>query len=109
MKIVAMDLGKNKTVVCVYDAVSGKHRFQTIMTTPQQIHDLIIEESPGRIVFEICSVAGWIFDIAKSLGVKVQIANTNGQAWLHRSHKDTKKIIVHSSLFVVDSLLQNVD
>ena len=81
MKIVAMDLGKNKTVVCVYDAVSGKHFFQTIMTTPQQIHDLIVEESPGRIVFEVCSIAGWVFDLAKSLGIEVQVANTNGQAW----------------------------
>jgi transposase len=81
MNIVAMDLGKNKTVVCVYDAVSGKHCFKTIMTTPQQIHDLIVEESPGRIVLEICSVAGWVFDLAKSLGVEVQVANTNGQAW----------------------------
>jgi transposase len=81
MKIVAMDLGKFKTVVCIYEQTSGKHKFQTVRTSPQQIHDLIVEHGPDRVVFEICSAAGWIFDIASSLGMEIQAANTNGQAW----------------------------
>lgn len=81
MKIVAMDLGKNKTVVCIYEQTSGKHKFQTVRTGPQQIHDLIVEHGPDRVVFEICSAAGWVFDIAGGLGMEVQAANTNGQAW----------------------------
>ncbi|MGA2092851.1 MAG: hypothetical protein ABSH16_05520 [Sedimentisphaerales bacterium] len=63
MKIVAMDLGKSKTVVCIYDQKSGRHKYQTIKTGPQQIHDLIMEQEPGRVVFEICSAAGWVYDI----------------------------------------------
>lgn len=81
MKIIAMDLGKNKTVVCFYDAESGKHRYQTVKTCPQQIHDLLVEHRPGRVVFEICSAAGWVFDIAGCLSMEAQVANTNGQAW----------------------------
>jgi transposase len=81
MKIVAMDLGKNKTVVCIYEQKSGKHKYQTIRTCPQQIHDLIVEQEPERVVFEICSAAGWVYDIASGLGVEVGVANTNGQAW----------------------------
>jgi transposase len=76
-----MDLGKNKTVVCIYDQTSGEHKFQTVRTGPQQIHDLIVEHGPERVVFEICSAAGWVFDIASGLGMEVQAANTNGQAW----------------------------
>ncbi len=38
MDILAMDLGKNNTVICHYDAGSGKHKFAKIKTTPQQIH-----------------------------------------------------------------------
>jgi len=81
MKIVAMDLGKNKTVVCIYDQTSGEHKYQTVRTSPQQIDDLIVEHMPDRVVLEICSAAGWVFDIATSLGTEVQVANTNGQAW----------------------------
>jgi transposase len=81
MKILAMDLGKNKTVVCIYDQTSGKHKYQTVRTTPQQIHDLLIEHRPERVVLEICSAAGWVFDIAKCLKIETQVANTNGQAW----------------------------
>lgn len=81
MKIVAMDLGKFKTVVCVYEQTSGKHKYQTVRTGPQQIHDLIVEHEPDRVVFEICSAAGWVFDIASGLGMELQAANTNGQAW----------------------------
>jgi transposase len=81
MKIVAMDLGKNKTVVCVYDQKSGKHKYQTVRTGPQEIHDLIAEQEPDRVVFEICSAAGWVYDIARGLGIEGEVANTNGQAW----------------------------
>jgi transposase len=81
MKIVAMDLGKNKTVVCIYDQKSGKHKYKTVRTCPQQMHDLIVEHRPERVVFEICSAAGWVFDIARCLDIETQVANTNGQAW----------------------------
>lgn len=81
MKILAMDLGKNKTVVCIYDQKSGKHKYQTVRTGPQQMHDLMVEHKPDRVVFEICSAAGWVFDIAKCLDIETQVANTNGQAW----------------------------
>ena len=54
MNILAMDLGKSNTVVCFYNSENGKYRFGKVLTRPQHIHDLIIEESPDRIVFEIC-------------------------------------------------------
>jgi transposase len=81
MKILAMDLGKNKTVVCIYDQKSGEHKYLTIRTSPRQVHDLIAEQEPDRVVFEICSSAGWVYDIADGLGIEVEAANTNAQAW----------------------------
>jgi hypothetical protein len=59
MKILAMDLGKNKTVVCIYEQTSGDHKYQTIRTCPQQIHDLLVEHGSGRIMFEICPASGY--------------------------------------------------
>ena len=87
MKIVAMDLGKNKTVVCIYDEKSGKHKYQAVRTGPQQIHDFLIEQKADRLVFEICSAAGWVYDIAKCLRIETQAANTNGQAWRWKNIK----------------------
>src|SRR5438105_10486049 len=59
MKILALDLGKFKTVACAYEAESARHRFVSVVTTPQALHDLIVEVEPDRVVIEICSIAGW--------------------------------------------------
>jgi len=87
MNILAMDLGKSKTVVCLYNSENGEHRFGKVVTRPKEIHDLIVEESPDRIVFEICSSAGWIYDIAKSLNFDVQVANPSTEGWRWKNVK----------------------
>ena len=87
MKIVAMDLGKSKTVVCYYDSANGAHRFVTVRTQPQIIHDVIIAEQADRVVIEVGSSAGWIFDMAVSLGITAQVANTNHEAWRWKNVK----------------------
>ena len=88
MNILAMDLGKSKTVICYYDSQTGKHRYSTVRTTPQQIHDVLAEYCPQRVVFEIGGLAGWVKDIACALNIDVQAANTTHQAWLHRSRNE---------------------
>jgi len=87
MNILAMDLGKSKTVVCLYNDKNGKHRFGKVGTRPKQIHDLLVEESPDRIVFEICSPAGWVYDIAKTLNFEVQVANPSTEGWRWKNIK----------------------
>jgi transposase len=87
MNILAMDLGKSKTVFCLYNSQNSEHRFGKVVTRPQQIHDLIVEESPDRIVFEICSSAGWIYDIAMRLNFETQVANPNTEAWRWKNVK----------------------
>ncbi len=53
MNILAMDLGKSNTVVCYYDSETGEHEFGKVKTKPQDVHDLIVDKSPERVVFEI--------------------------------------------------------
>lgn len=53
MKIVAMDMGKSKTVVCYFDSVKGSHRYETIPTLPQKVHDAVVGGEAGRVVVEI--------------------------------------------------------
>jgi len=52
MKILALDLGKYKTVFCDYNSNNGEHEFGKVKTTPQTIHDLIVEKEPQRVVLE---------------------------------------------------------
>jgi transposase len=87
MKILAMDLGKSKTVVCYYDSADGSHRFVTVRTVPQSIHDAMIADEADRVVIEVGSSSGWVHDIAESLGLEVQVANGNHQAWRWKNIK----------------------
>lgn len=79
--ILAMDLGKFRSVACVFDPASGEHAFQTIATTPAAVHDLLIETAPRMLVIEACSICGWISDLAESLSIEVRVANVLGEAW----------------------------
>ena len=47
---------------------------------PNTSMNLIVEQSPDRVVFEICSSAGWVYDIVKTPGIEVEGANPNTQA-----------------------------
>ncbi len=73
--VLAVDLGKFKSVACRYDPATGEHAFQTIATTPPAVHDLLIESSPSVLVIEACSVCGWISDLAESLSIVVRVGH----------------------------------
>ena len=81
MKILAIDLGKNKSVACVYEAETAAHRYMTLQSTPSVLHDLIAGEAPARVVIEVGSTAGWVCDLCRAMGVEIQVANPNGEAW----------------------------
>jgi len=87
MKILALDLGKYKTVGCEYERETGKHRFRTSLTTPAALAQLVKEVKPDRVVIEVCNIAGWVCDLLRGLGVEVQVANTSEDAWRWRKVK----------------------
>lgn len=87
MKILSLDLGKFKTVGCDYEGESGRHSFRGSLTTPAALRQLVKEVKPDRVVIEVCSIAGWVCDLLRELGVEVQVANTNEDAWRWRKVK----------------------
>src|ERR1043166_1674649 len=87
MKILALDLGKYKTVGCAYEGASGRHRFKTSFTTPTGLAQLVREVKPDRVVIEVCNIAGWVCDLLRGMGVEVQVANTSEDAWRWRKGK----------------------
>ena len=87
MKILALDLGKYKTVGCAYESETGAHQFQRTFTAPADLQRLVQEIKPDRVVIEVCSIAGWVCDLMGQLGVTVQVANTSDDAWRWRKVK----------------------
>ena len=87
MRILALDLGKYKTVACVYDSETGAHRFVTIVTNAKALHDLLVDLAPDRVVIEICSIAGWLSDLVRTLEIELQVASTNDERWHWRRVK----------------------
>jgi transposase len=87
MKILALDLGKYKTVGCAYEGTSGEHCFKTSATTPAGLAQLVREVKPARVVIEVCNIAGWVCDLLGGLEVEVQVANTSEDAWRWRKVK----------------------
>jgi transposase len=79
MKIVALDLGKFKTVACIY--VEGKAEFTTLNTYRQKFTELFKQHAADMIVFETCTAAGWLSDLCEELDQPFFVANPNGEAW----------------------------
>src|SRR5687767_6875120 len=93
MKILALDLGKYKTVFVEYVTAGGggggggeAEEYGKVPTAPKDLHDLFALRRPDRVVLEAGPAAGpaagWVHDLAKAAGVpEVQVANTNDERW----------------------------
>jgi transposase len=79
--ILAIDLGKYKSVACVHDPATGDIRFTTFETGRAELRRLIEREQPGVIVIEACLLAGWVHDLCGERGVRCLVANTASEAW----------------------------
>jgi transposase len=87
MKILALDLGKIKSVGCLFDSETAEHAYETVRSTPFAIHQFLERRRPDRIVFETSSMAGWVYDVAAQLGVPIEVANPNHESWRWRNTK----------------------
>jgi len=87
MKILAIDLGKFKSAACVYESFTGEHFFTIVSTKPGDLRDLLARHQPQRVVVEIGSAAGWVHDMALTMGLQIQVANPNHAAWRWKNVK----------------------
>jgi transposase len=94
--ILGLDLGKFKSVCCVTDVAARSHAFETIQTTPQVLRDWLARHASSSaggasavlLVVETCDTAGWVHDLATSLGVAVTVVHTVGdERWRWRKVK----------------------
>jgi transposase len=85
--ILALDLGKYKSVACAYDAADGEVRFQTLPTSRAELGRLLDQHRPAVVVIEACTLAGWVHDLCRERGLVCKVANTASEAWKFKHAK----------------------
>lgn len=85
MRILAVDLGKRKSVAYIYQGSDNDGDYRSVPTDPGSLHDLIVELEPDRVVFEICPAAGWLADLVRALNIELQVVNVAHDAWRWRN------------------------
>lgn len=87
MKILALDLGKFKTVGCPYDTESQVAEYAAIKMTLFAVDNLVAVHTPARVFFEVGPAAGWVHDVALQTCRDVQVANPTTEGWRWRNVK----------------------
>ena len=105
--ILAIDLGKYKSVACVHDEASGEFRFTGFETTRFELRQLIDKHRPTVVIIEACLLAGWVHDLCVELGSRCLIANTASEAWKFKHLKrktDKDDALRLAQLYLLDQL-----
>ena len=79
--ILAIDLGRYKSVACAYHRGTRAHAFRTVDSTPDGIDRLLARHPAALVVVEACATAGWVADRATAAGHPVKVANTAAESW----------------------------
>jgi transposase len=85
--ILALDLGKYKSVACLYDPATAQARFDTLTTSRDELRKLFARHRPAVVVIEACALAGWVHDLCAELGLPCRVANTASEAWKFKHTK----------------------
>src|SRR5438270_12260514 len=85
--ILALDLGKYKSVACAYDPADGEARFHTLPTSRAELARLLEQRRPAGVVIEACTLAGWVHDLCAERGVICKVADTASEAWKFKHAK----------------------
>src|SRR5579871_5372066 len=85
--ILAIDLGRYKSVACSYTRATRAYAFRTLDTTPEDVARLLARHPGAVVVIEACANAGWVHDLAVARGHTVKVANTTAEAWRFRHLK----------------------
>ena len=86
-RILAIDLGKFKSVSCLLDTATNETEFLTMTTDRQYLLTLLKNYTPDQVVIESCGLAGWVHDICSAEGYEVLVCNPNQEAWKWKNVK----------------------
>jgi transposase len=88
MRILAIDLGKSKSVYLDYVTGGGEQKFGKIASNAAEVKKLLERCRPDRLVIEAGPAAGWVCDLGESMKIAVQVANGNDERWKWKSVKE---------------------
>ena len=59
-KILAIDLGKFKSVTCLLETDTNETEFWTMVTDRHYLETVLKHYVPNLVVIEACTLAGWV-------------------------------------------------
>ncbi len=80
-KILAIDLGKFKSVTYLLETKTNETEFWTMATDRHYLEAALKRYAPDLVVIEACSLVGWIHDVCTSLGYQVLVCNPAQEPW----------------------------
>ena len=86
-KILAIDLGKFKSVTCLLETETNQTEFWTMATDRQYLEAVLKNYEPDLVVIEACGLAGWIHDVCTAAGYEVLVCNPAQEAWKWKNVK----------------------
>ena len=107
MNILAIDLGKFNSMICLFDSATGEHTFQTVNSTRGYLQVVLKTGKPDLVVMEACSASGWVSDLCIEMKLKTLVCSTHEEAWRWRSVKrktDRDDALKLARLAAVDQL-----
>lgn len=87
MKILALDLGKFKSVSCCFDTERLTTEYWTLSTDRAYLTKVLQNYQPQLVVIEACSIAAWVHDLCRELGWEILVCNPNQEAWRWKNVK----------------------
>ena len=87
MIIMAIDLGKFKSMVCLYNTDNQEHMFATVATERGYFETVFKHMSPDLVVVEACGPSGWVGDLCQEHGINYIACSTHQDAWLFKNVK----------------------
>lgn len=86
-KILAIDLGKFKSVTCLLNTETNDTEFWTMSTDRHYLLTVLKKYDPDLVVIEACGISGWVHDVCKGEGYEVLVCNPAQEAWKWKNVK----------------------
>jgi transposase len=87
MRILALDLGKFKSVSCCFDTIAQTTEYWTLSTDRSYLTTVLQNYQPQLVAIEACSIAAWVHDLCRELGFEILVCNPNQEAWRWKNVK----------------------
>ena len=87
MNIMAFDLGKFNSMMCLYETNTKTMTMETVGTQREYFRSLIVNHKPDLVVVEACGPSGWVSDLCREHDVEIIACSTNEDAWLFKNVK----------------------